>query len=57
MLVVFAAVELLGISPEIHGLVKNGPQVAIIMGSDSDLPCMKEAAIVLEKFKVGLYNP
>ena len=36
------------------GLQRSGPQVAIIMGSDSDLPCMKEAAIILEKFKVLL---
>lgn len=29
------------------------PQVAIIMGSDSDLPVMKAAAETLEKFSVG----
>lgn len=28
------------------------PQVAIIMGSDSDLDVMKEAAIILDEFKV-----
>jgi len=46
-------VECLGISPQVHGLMKSGPQVAIIMGSDSDLPCMKEAAVVLDKFKIS----
>lgn len=29
------------------------PQVAIIMGSDSDLPMMREAAVVLDKFKIS----
>lgn len=34
--------------------MKNkNPQVAIIMGSDSDLPTMKEAAKVLEEFGVA----
>jgi 5-(carboxyamino)imidazole ribonucleotide mutase len=28
------------------------PKVAIIMGSDSDLPVMKEAAIILDKFGI-----
>lgn len=28
------------------------PQVAIIMGSDSDLPIMKDAAVVLKNFDV-----
>lgn len=31
---------------------ENRPQVAIIMGSDSDLKVMKEAAVVLEEFDV-----
>lgn len=30
----------------------NGIKVGIIMGSDSDLPIMKEAALVLDEFKV-----
>ena len=30
----------------------NKPQVGIIMGSDSDLPVMREAAKVLDEFKV-----
>ncbi|MBI4802454.1 MAG: 5-(carboxyamino)imidazole ribonucleotide mutase [Elusimicrobia bacterium] len=29
------------------------PEVAVIMGSDSDLPVMKAAAEILEKFSVG----
>ena len=33
--------------------MKNNPQVGIIMGSDSDLGVMSEAAIVLEDFGVG----
>eukprot|EP01036_Dinobryon_divergens_P034456 gene34456-44523_t len=37
--------EQLGVSTTALGLAKSGPQVAIIMGSDSDLPCMKEAAL------------
>jgi len=32
--------------------VKNNPLVSIIMGSDSDLPIMKQAAEILEQFKV-----
>ena len=32
--------------------IKYPPQVAIIMGSDSDLPCMKNAASILEKFDI-----
>ncbi len=32
---------------------QDGPLVTIIMGSDSDLPVMKEAAGVLESFGVG----
>lgn len=30
----------------------NSPQVAIVMGSDSDLPVMKDSARVLEEFSV-----
>lgn len=29
------------------------PQVAIMMGSDSDLPIMREAALILKEFEVG----
>jgi len=32
---------------------QNNPQVAIIMGSDSDLKIMKDAAVVLEEFEVS----
>lgn len=31
----------------------NKPQIAIIMGSDSDLPIMKDAASVLEEFGIS----
>ena len=31
----------------------NKPQVGILMGSDSDLPVMQEAAKVLEEFGIG----
>ncbi len=31
---------------------QNNPVVGILMGSDSDLPIMKEAAAVLEQFKI-----
>lgn len=33
--------------------MNNKPQVAIIMGSDSDLPTMSEAAEVLNQFKIN----
>ena len=33
--------------------VDKTPSVGIIMGSDSDLPCMKEAAKILDKFKIN----
>lgn len=33
-------------------IASNGAQVGIIMGSDSDLPCMKAAAQVLEQFDI-----
>mgnify|MGYP000371203731 CR=1 FL=1 len=29
------------------------PKVAIIMGSDSDLPVMKEAAVILDEFGIS----
>lgn len=32
---------------------QNNPQVAIIMGSDSDLKVMKEAAVILDEFGVA----
>ncbi|CAE8715150.1 unnamed protein product, partial [Polarella glacialis] len=32
---------------------KPPPSVGIIMGSDSDLPCMKDAALILEEFGVA----
>ena len=32
--------------------LKYTPRVAIIMGSDSDLECMKEAAIILDEFNI-----
>ena len=32
--------------------LKYPPRVAIIMGSDSDLSCMKEAAIILDRFNI-----
>jgi 5-(carboxyamino)imidazole ribonucleotide mutase len=32
--------------------MKKNPLVGIIMGSDSDLPVMKEAALVLDEFKI-----
>jgi phosphoribosylaminoimidazole carboxylase PurE protein len=34
-------------------MMKKNPLVAIIMGSDSDLPTMQEAAEVLDQFKVA----
>ena len=33
--------------------MKKNPLVSIVMGSDSDLPVMKEAAAVLEKYKIA----
>ncbi|XP_062195557.1 phosphoribosylaminoimidazole carboxylase, chloroplastic-like isoform X2 [Phragmites australis] len=35
-----------------HNPKKASPRVAIIMGSDSDLPVMKDAAVVLTKFNI-----
>lgn len=32
--------------------LKYPPRIAIVMGSDSDLPCMKEAAIILDRFDI-----
>lgn len=34
-------------------MVNNNPLVGIIMGSDSDLPVMKEAAAILDQFKIS----
>ena len=45
-------VELLGLSKEEHCLKSLGPRVGIIMGSDSDLPIMQDAAKILEDFGV-----
>jgi phosphoribosylaminoimidazole carboxylase len=45
-------VETLGISSNVHKLLKKGPQVGIIMGSDSDLSVMKEAAVILDNFGI-----
>jgi phosphoribosylaminoimidazole carboxylase len=46
-------VELLGLSKEEHGLVVPGPRIGIIMGSDSDLPTMKDSAEILDYFGVS----
>eukprot|EP00667_Euglena_gracilis_P006174 EG_transcript_6217 len=45
-------VELLGLPADVHGLQSAGPRVAVIMGSDSDLPTMQDAAKVLADFGV-----
>jgi phosphoribosylaminoimidazole carboxylase len=45
-------VESLGIPQEVHGLAPVGPRVGIIMGSDSDLTTMKDAAEILDGFGV-----
>jgi hypothetical protein len=45
-------VALLGLTDVDHGLIMGGPAVSIIMGSDSDLPTMKEAAEILELFDI-----
>lgn len=47
--------SLLGLEPAAEGEAASSgakPRVSIIMGSDSDLPCMQEAAKILERFKV-----
>jgi phosphoribosylaminoimidazole carboxylase len=44
--------ELLGVSQDVHKLPRPGPRVGVIMGSDSDLSVMKDAAAVLEEFGV-----
>ena len=44
--------SLLGISETVHSLPIAGPRVSVIMGSDSDLPTMRDAAKVLESFDV-----
>lgn len=46
-------VESLGLHESEHRLPAPGPRVGIIMGSDSDLPTMSEAAEVLEWFGVS----
>lgn len=46
-------VEQLGLQQDTHQLALVGPKVAIIMGSDSDLPTMKDAAEVLEQFDIS----
>src|SRR5262249_10573449 len=40
------------LSPLVEVKIKAAPQVGIIMGSDSDLPVMKQAAAVLKDFGV-----
>lgn len=44
--------EMLGIAQDRHGIPPRGPRVGIIMGSDSDLRIMSEAAEVLASFGV-----
>lgn len=46
-------VELYGLVASQHGLMTPGPRVGIIMGSDSDLETMQEAAKILEQFQVS----
>jgi len=46
-------VEALGVTQLVHGLVQRAPRVGIIMGSDSDLPTMKDAVEILELFEVS----
>lgn len=46
-------VEQYGLTPAQHGLTTPGPRVGIIMGSDSDLPTMQDAAKILEQFNVS----
>jgi len=48
--------EAIGLPASVHDLGaagSNAPTVGVIMGSDSDLPTMKEACEVLEKFGVS----
>lgn len=48
-------VEAFGLTADIHGLgnkSSSNARIGIIMGSDSDLPTMKEAAKILEQFGV-----
>ena len=47
-----ARCEALGLPESVHDLGSSCPAVGIIMGSDSDLPTMREAAEVLERFGV-----
>ena len=44
--------ECLGLAASEHGLPAPGPRVGIIMGSDSDLVVMQDAARVLGEFRV-----
>lgn len=44
--------QLLGVSELHHSFPVPGPRVGVIMGSDSDLAVMSEAAAVLERFGV-----
>jgi phosphoribosylaminoimidazole carboxylase len=45
-------VESFGLTKQEHGLHSNSPKVGIIMGSDSDLPIMQQAAQILDQFNV-----
>lgn len=47
------AADTLGIPASVHGLPLCGPKIGIIMGSDSDLPTMKDAAEILDLFQVS----
>lgn len=44
--------EILGEDIKSQAWAKAAPQVAIIMGSDSDLPTLKPAAVILKEFGV-----
>lgn len=46
-------IEEAGINQEKHMLPKLGPKVGVIMGSDSDLPTMQDAAKILEHFGIS----
>lgn len=43
----------LGIPTSVHNLPTLGPLVGIVMGSDSDLPTMKDAAAILDEFGIS----
>lgn len=53
MTVLRERVEQLGLAQAEHGLAPVGPKIGIIMGSDSDLPTMKDAAEVLDQFGIS----